>query len=187
MIYIIEIDYADPASEAEWNAWYDGYMRDLVGVPGILTGQRFVTVTPGARRYLAVYGFAGTSVYGEERYKAVGGGGFASAKWRAHIRRRRNLYDGVDHVPEVTLGSRMVLSERDPVVLDAPDGFFVPLTIHDMRAEQADPASPLYGQVRFDDDPARRWVAVLPAAADELAPGSVAVYRPTTPRLVGRA
>ena len=105
MIYMIEIDYADPASEAEWNAWYDTYLRDLVTVPGIETAQRFRGITTAAKAHLAVYTLASLSVYGEPRYREIGGGGHASAAWRAHIRRRRNLYAGIDRVPEVTAGS----------------------------------------------------------------------------------
>ena len=69
MIYMIEIDYADPASEAEWNAWYDTYLRDLVTVPGIDTGQRFRGITPRRKAHLAVYTLASLAVYGEPRYR----------------------------------------------------------------------------------------------------------------------
>lgn len=188
MIYMIEIDYADPRSEAEWNAWYDGYLRDLVTVPGILTAQRFIGENASSRGHLAVYTFAGLSVYAEPRYKEVGGGGFASAKWKAHIRRRRNLYDGVDFVPEVNAGSRLLMTENEPEAPDLPDVFFVPVEVMDMRAAQADPDSAVFGQVPFDNDPPRRFVAIAPAdrAADFGQRGTIAVYRPSSPRLIGR-
>ena len=186
MIYMIEIDYADPASEAEWNAWYDGYMRDMVSVPGILTGQRFVAVTPGARRYLAVYALAGTSVYGDPRYKAVGGGGFASTKWRAHIRRRRNLYDGIDHVPDVT-PDRHAWSCRRPIRRP-----WMPRTASSCpwRSMTCVPSRPIR-QVRSTGRHASTMTRpgagsrCFPRAADALK--GAAVYRPTSPRLVGRS
>jgi hypothetical protein len=188
MIYIIEINYTDPQSEADWNAWYEGYLREMVTVPGILTAQRFLGENAAARKHLAVYTLAGLSVYAEPRYKEVGGGGFASAKWKANIKRRRNLYDGVELVPEVRDGSRLLMTETEPVALDLADVLFVPVEVTDMRAAQADPGSSVFGQVPFDNDPGRRHLAIVPAdrASDVAERGTIAVYRPSSPRLIGR-
>lgn len=188
MIYIIEINYTDPESEAEWNSWYDGYLRDLATVPGILTAQRFVGDNAAARRHLAIYTFAGLSVYSEPRYKRLGGGGFASARWKANIQRRRNLYDGDLFLPRVTDGARLLITETEPETLDLADALFATVEVADMRAAQADPASPVFGQVPFDNRPARRHLAVLSAdrATALAASDKVAVYRPSSPRLRGR-
>ena len=188
MIYMIEIDYADPASEAEWNAWYDTYLRDLVTVPGIETAQRFRGITRAAKAHLAVYTLASLSVYGEPRYREIGGGGHASAAWRAHIRRRRNLYAGVDRVPEVTAGSVLLVTEDEPRSLGLADILFVPLEIVDMKALAAKEGSPLAGQVPFDGEPRRRYVAIAEEGAATRAgltrSERLAVYRPSSPRLV---
>ncbi len=182
MIYMIEINYTDPASEPEWDEWYEVYLRELVTVPGIDTAQRFRGDNATARRHLAVYTFDGLSVYSEPRYHEIGGGGFASAKWRAHIKRRRNLYEGLAYVPQVTPDSRLIVTEVEPATLGLPDIMFVALAVKDMRAVQADPNHPLSKQVPFENDPLRRFVAIVPAArAAELAGNpAIDVYRPSS-------
>ncbi len=46
---------ADPAAEADFNAWYSGqHLLERVGVPGFLSGSRYA-VLRGAPRYLGVY------------------------------------------------------------------------------------------------------------------------------------
>ena len=53
-IYMVEHLFARPEWEAEWNAWYEGNLKVLLGVPGFRTGQRFRSagVEP---RYMAMY------------------------------------------------------------------------------------------------------------------------------------
>ena len=41
MIYMVDHVYADPATEAQWHAWYSEYLKQLVAVPGIHSAQRF--------------------------------------------------------------------------------------------------------------------------------------------------
>jgi hypothetical protein len=187
MIYMIEIDYDDPASEAEWNAWYDGYLRDLVTVPGIDTAQRFRGENDAARKHLAVYTFASLSVYSDPRYAAVGGGGRASSRWKAHISRRRNLYEGLAWVPEVRDSHRLLVTEAEPEALALADVLFVPLEILSMRARAAEAGGALAGQVPFDDDPPRRYVAIaandVVVRAGVAARNDVAIYRPSSPWL----
>ena len=182
MIYMIEINYTDAASESEWDEWYEVYLRELVTVPGIDTAQRFRGDNTSAHRHLAVYTFAGLSVYSEPRYHEIGGGGFASAKWRQHIKRRRNLYDGLDYVPKVTPASRLIVTEEEPAKLGLPDILFVDLAVKDMRAVQADPNHPLSRQVPFENDPPRRFLSVVPAgrAAELAANPAIDIYRPSS-------
>jgi hypothetical protein len=184
MIYMIEIDYGDPASEAEWNAWYEAYLRDLVTVPGIDTAQRFRGENAAARKHLAVYTVASLSVYSDPRYAAVGGGGRASSRWKAHISRRRNLYHGLAWAPEVRDSHRLVVTETSPKELGLADILFVPLEILSMRAKAAEAGSALAGQALFDDDPPRRFVAVaaarLVAKAELASRPDVAIYRPSS-------
>jgi hypothetical protein len=184
MIYMIEIEYGDPASEAEWGAWYDTYLRDLVTVPGIDTAQRFRGENEAARKHLAVYTFASLSVYSDPRYAAVGGGGRASSRWKAHISRRRNLYEGLGWVSEVRDTHRLLVTEMAPEELGLADVLFVPLEVLSMRAKAAEAGSALAGQVPFDDDPPRRFVAIaaagLVAQAGLAARKDVAIYRPSS-------
>lgn len=64
---VVMADVADPADEAEWNAWYDhSHVPNLVRVPGYLSGARF-RVKPDPRfgdkvmgpKYLALYEWEG--------------------------------------------------------------------------------------------------------------------------------
>ena len=44
MIYTVELNYSDPATTKEWNAWYETYLRQLVSLDGLDTAQRFQAV-----------------------------------------------------------------------------------------------------------------------------------------------
>lgn len=64
---VVMADVANPADEAEWNAWYDhSHVPNLVRVPGYLSGARF-RVKPDPRfgdkvmgpKYLALYEWEG--------------------------------------------------------------------------------------------------------------------------------
>ena len=73
-IYMVEHLFARPEWEAEWNAWYEGNLKVLLGVPGFRTGQRFRSagVEP---RYMAMYTVDSPAVFDSAVYKAAGGGG----------------------------------------------------------------------------------------------------------------
>jgi hypothetical protein len=187
MIYIIEIDYTDPATEAEWDAWYHTYVRDLVTVPGIATGQRFVAASPAEYRHLAIYTLESLAVYESPRYREIGGGGTASAKWRSHIRRRRNLFNGIGRVPEATVGETVLLvTESEPRTLSLKDVLFTRLDVLDMAVVASEPGSALRNQVPFDGEPKVRCVAMAPRAAAEAAGltarEDLAVYEPSAGR-----
>ncbi|WP_424138050.1 hypothetical protein [Roseomonas chloroacetimidivorans] len=55
-LYIVEQD-ADPAEEAELNAWYaQEHMPRLAGVPGVVAARRYAALDPAqSPRYLAAY------------------------------------------------------------------------------------------------------------------------------------
>ncbi len=45
-----------PAFEEEFNAWYDSeHIPERLSVPGFLTGLRYINITGGAPRFLAMY------------------------------------------------------------------------------------------------------------------------------------
>lgn len=64
---VVMADVADPAKEAEWNAWYDhSHVPNLVRVPGYLSGARFRIKRdprfgdkPMGPKYLALYEWEG--------------------------------------------------------------------------------------------------------------------------------
>ena len=64
---VVMADVADPAKEAEWNAWYDhSHVPNLLQIPGYLSGARF-RIRPDPRlgssemgpKYLALYEWEG--------------------------------------------------------------------------------------------------------------------------------
>ena len=67
VINTVMADVADPAKEAEWNAWYDhSHVPNLVRIPGYVAGARFRVKTdprfgdkPMGPKYLALYEWEG--------------------------------------------------------------------------------------------------------------------------------
>lgn len=176
MIYTVELNFSDPVRELEWNEWYETYLQQLVSLPGLNTAQRFRAVRPEAERwaYLAVYSLDSLDVYSSEAYRRIGGGGNASARFRDAIRRRRNVYAGIDRFPEVTHDGRVLFSE-DLARIDLKDVLPYPLQAAAER-QQA-------GATELDGQPERRLIAV--AGADTIAGQDtrpLAVYAPITRR-----
>lgn len=182
MIYTVELNFSDPAREDEWNAWYETYLAQLVSLPGLSTAQRFRAVTPGAQPwdYLALYSLASLDVFESDAYRQIGGGGNASARFKDAIRRRRNVYMGIERIPAVTDSGRVVLCEDAPSGLDLDDCLFIPLEVAAGRRQA--------GATELDGEPVRRAIAIIGAetvnphrmrATEELA-----VYAPITKRYV---
>lgn len=182
MIYTVELNFSDTPRADEWNAWYETYLQKLITLPGLSTAQRYRAVDPAAQHweYLALYSIASLDVYETDAYRAIGGGGLASAAYAAAISRRRNVYAGIERMPEVTPGGRIVLCEDAPYGVDLPDVLFTPLEIA-TGPRQA-------GASRIDGAPERRAIAVTDAATVDrlglVAMEGVAVYAPVTKRYV---
>lgn len=182
MIYMVELNFNDPAREDEWNAWYETYLTQLVSLPGLSTAQRFRAMTPGAQPwdYLALYSLASLDVFESDAYRKMGGGGNASARFKDAIRRRRNVYMGVGQVPAVTDSGRIVLCEDAPSGFDLDDCLFVLLEATAGR-QQA-------GATKLDGEPARRAMAIIGAETANShrlrATEGLAVYAPITKRYV---
>ena len=176
MIYMVEIDFDSAEHFADWNAWYNGNLPLIVTVPGVETAQRLEAIAPRAPRYLAIYTITDPDVFESEAYLDIGGGGKASSKWQDFIKRRRNLYAGLENVPEITSRALFGVIDRDPNSLDLPDLLFVPLEA-----------------VALAQSPRQRFVTVLndPSAAAKLGEKApdLAFYKPLGPRHVspGRA
>ena len=180
MIYSVELNFSDPAREDQWNAWYETYLQQLVGLPGLDTAQRFEAVSPDALhwRFLALYSVRSLDVYDSEAYRKIGGGGSASAAYRDAISRRRNVYAGVEHMPEVGETARVLLCEDAPYGFDLPDILFTPLAAATARRQA--------GASELNGEPERRAIALADAATvDRLglaAMDGLAVYAPITKR-----
>jgi hypothetical protein len=151
MIYTVEIDFQSPENEPEWNRWYHGNLPLILTVPGFETAQRLERVGAYGPRFLAVYTVSSAAVFTSDAYRAVGGGGAASAQWRDWIERRRNLYSGLDRVPAITVDALLALTETDPALLELPDALFVPLEA-----------------IGLARSPARRYLSVLAKGAADM-------------------
>ena len=180
MIYTVELNFSDPAREDEWNAWYETYLAQLVSLPGLSTAQRFRAVTPGAQpwEYLALYSIASLDVFESEAYRNMGGGGNASAQFRDAIRRRRNVYAGIERLPAVTDSGRILLCEDAPSGFDVENCLFAPLESASGRRQA--------GATELDGEPARRAIALIgedTVNSHQLrAIEGLAVYAPITKR-----
>lgn len=182
MIYMVELNFSDTPREVEWNAWYETYLFKLLELPGLSTAQRYRAVTADAQhwRYLALYSIDSLDVYESEAYRNMGGGGKASAAYHGHITRRRNVYAGIDRMPEVEEGGRIVLCEDAPRGFDLPNCLFLPLEAATARRQA--------GASELDGKPERRAIAITDAATVDKhnlsAVDGVAVYAPITRRYV---
>jgi hypothetical protein len=180
MIYTVELNFSDAPRADEWNAWYETYLQQLVTLPGLPTAQRFKAVAKDAQHweYLALYSLDSLDVYDSDAYRAIGGGGNASVAYKGAITRRRNVYQGIERMPEVTADARVVLCEDAPYGVDLPDVLFAPLEI--ATGPRAAGAS------RIDGTPERRSIAVMNAGAAErlgvARMDGLAVYAPITKR-----
>ena len=182
MIYTVELNFSDPAREEEWNTWYETYLAQLVSLPGLSTAQRFRAVTPGAQpwEYLALYSITSLDVFESEAYRSIGGGGTASARFKDAIRRRRNVYAGIERVPAVTNSGRVLLCEDTPHGFDLDDCLFLPLESAAGRRQA--------GATELDGEPSRRAMAMIGAEIVDprnlRATEGLALYAPITKRYV---
>ena len=182
MIYSVELNFSDPNREDEWHAWYETYLAQLVSLPGLSTAQRFRAVTPGAQawEYLALYSVASLDVFTSEAYRNMGGGGNASARFRDAIRRRRNVYTGIERLPAVTDAGRVLLSEDISPGFDLDNCLFLPLMSATGRRQA--------GATELDGEPTQRAIAILGSeGAEQLnldATAGLAIYAPITKRYV---
>lgn len=181
MIYTVELNFSDPARKDEWNAWYETYLMKLVSLLGLNTAQRFHLVEPGTAHweYLALYSIESLAVYETEAYRNIGGGGNASLAYKGLITRRRNVYEGIERVPELSESGRILFCEDAPFGFDLEGILFTPLTAGSSHQHQA-------GATQLDGKPERRAIAVTNAETVErlnlTKKEGLAVYAPITKR-----
>ncbi|RQN39478.1 sugar ABC transporter [Paraburkholderia tropica] len=169
MIYTVECSFADPHSEAEWNAFYSlDKLPALISVTGFRSSQRFKAMSAGCPVYLAMHTVDSLDVLTSEEYRQKGGGNFA--KWQQHITDwHRNLYSDIGLAPAVKADEWLVLSAIGPDPL-------IQLGLKPL-AMQA---------VALEKFPEKRWLAVLPRSnaprAEDL-PAGIYLYAPMADQL----
>lgn len=113
MIYMVEHIIGMPALESEWNAWYAGYLKVLLAVPGFITAQRFKVCGSARSSYMAMYTVDSAAVFDSAAYRRGGGGGNASARFRpAYQSWQRNLFEGPARAPAVSQDQVLVAADR---------------------------------------------------------------------------
>ncbi len=102
-----------PEIENEWNNWYAGYLRILLAVPGIQTAQRFTVSASKPSKFMAMYTIDSGDVFESAPYKASGGGGNASARFRPGYQSwTRNLFESAGTAPAVAQDRVLVVADR---------------------------------------------------------------------------
>jgi hypothetical protein len=114
MLYMVEMDFRNPAREADWHVWYIGHVAKLVRtVPGFRASQRFRAMTPTPSPWLAMHDVVSGAVFESKEYKANGGPA-STGEWQsAHTNWYRNLFAGIDNTPEVAPDAHLLVLEAD--------------------------------------------------------------------------
>src|SRR5450830_962753 len=70
MIYTVECNYADPASEAEWNGFYSlEKLPALISVSAVSASQRFKALSGTCPAYLALHSVDTLAVLQSDEYR----------------------------------------------------------------------------------------------------------------------
>jgi len=170
VIFISQSGLTDPARSGEWDAWYQEHLHIMLSVPAVSSAQRFVTDSPGYSPSLAMYTVPGPEVFADPYYLSVRGMG----EWSEFIDRghyHRNLFAGLDRAPSVIGSQRLIVADRQ-----REDAALADLGLTWLTCVGIDHSTPLRG------------IGVLDAAAAEnVRPRDLAVYRPVTEAMVSDA
>ena len=167
MIYMVEMALLDLARRAEWDAWYVAHQHRLLSIPGFRASQRFEAIHATPSPFVALHEVDSPEVFASPAYRARAGPA-NTGEWQARMGHwHRNLFDGVDHTPDVTMDGRLVVVEDGG--LPAP----------------ADLSLTWMDAVGLDRSVARRALGVMPAPAAERLAGApgIRVLKPIGPRL----
>jgi hypothetical protein len=117
MLYMVEMDFRNPAREADWHIWYLQHIANLIRtVPGFRASQRFRAITPTSSPWLAMHDVVSAAVFQTAEYRASGGPA-ATGEWQAeHTNWYRNLFAGIDSTPDVASDAHLLVSEGDAQV-----------------------------------------------------------------------
>ena len=171
MLYMVDVDFAQPALQAEWDAWYMQHVEVLLSVSGIRTAQRFECLTRYPSPYLTIYSVDSAQVFESEGYRQRGGRG-STGRWQPLMTHwLRNLFDGLTMAPAVSEEARLLVTESQPN------------EIADCGCEFS-----WLGNAGLDRTVPWRGIAVASAATagriTEKTMGQVRAYRPLTPQML---
>lgn len=113
MLYMVEMELPDRSREVDWHSWYSSHIRKLLTVDGYHGGQRFESLTPSDSPFLALHQVDSLDVFDSEQYRKVGGPS-GTGKWQPLMTNwYRNLFSGIDEIPEVAMDEHLVVVEHD--------------------------------------------------------------------------
>ena len=111
---MVDVDFAQAALQAEWDAWYRQHIEVLLAVPGISTAQRFKCLTRCPSPYLTIYSVDSARVFESAGYRERGGRG-STGKWQPLMTHwLRNLFEGLTMAPAVSEEARLLVTESQP-------------------------------------------------------------------------
>lgn len=112
MLYMVEMNFPYPERQSEYDAWYDAHLPKLVAVPGFLTAQRFLSITPVPSPNLAIYTLASADVLTSAPYKEKFGPQAAGSFRELFTNWFRNMFSGVTEMPEISQDGFVALMDR---------------------------------------------------------------------------
>jgi hypothetical protein len=168
MIYMVEMALLDTARRAEWDAWYVTHQHRLLSIPGFRASQRFEALHAAESPFVALHEVDGPEIFTGPSYRAKAGPS-NTGEWQTKMGNwHRNLFDGVDHTPDVSMDARLLVVEAD-------GGSALPdrVSVEWMKA------------VGLDRSVQRRGLAVVPPGTGDRLAGTrgVRVLKPIGPRL----
>lgn len=170
MIYVVEMDFRNPAREHDWHVWYLEHTTYLVRtIPGFTGTQRFRCLTQSASPWLAMHEVTGPEVFESKEYKA-GGGPASTGDWaKEHTNWVRNVFDGVRETPNVAYDQHLLMAEGDAVLPQPFQARAIRLT-----------------GVGLDRTSTHRSIALIPAGgltAGMFGLAGVRIFKPITPKI----
>jgi len=170
MIYMVEMDFRNPAREADWHAWYLDHVARLIRtVPGFRASQRFRAITATPSPWLAMHDVASSDVFESAEYRANGGRASTGEWQHEHTSWYRNLFAGIDHTPEVPADGHLLMCEADANLPETHAGSVTWLE-----------------SVGLDRSTERRGLAIVPAGrltAGLFGLAGVSIFKPISPRI----
>ena len=170
MIYMVEMDFRNPAREHDWHTWYLDHVTKLIrNVPGFRATQRFRALTATPSPWLALHDVASPAVFESAEYKANGGPASTGEWQQEHTNWHRNLFAGIDATPDVAMDAHLLVAEADASL---PASLASAVT-------WLEPAG-------LDRSAGRRGIAVLGPgrlAAAHLGHAGLRIFKPITPRI----
>jgi hypothetical protein len=111
MLYMVEMDFTQPARRLQWDAWYAQHLQVLLSVPGFHTAQRFLCAMPHPAPYLAIYSVDSADIFESDAYRSRGGRDSTGA-WKATmVHWDRNLFAGLERAPAVSADELLLVTE----------------------------------------------------------------------------